>query len=91
MLYRYWAVKVEILFRQTGWPLQLPDVGFNFLSGGQKRRGMVLDFENAEWVASPGPIGLDGSGNQTLGAPEILTRRVHREVNFNAYFGAPPP
>jgi len=91
VLYRYWAVKVEILFRQTGWPLQLPDVGFNFLSGGQKRRGMVFDFENAEWVASPGPIGLDGSGNQTLGAPEILVRRVHREVNFNAFFGAPPP
>jgi hypothetical protein len=90
-LYRFWAVKVEILFRQTGWPLQLPDVGFNFLSGGQKRRAMVFDFQNAEWVASPGPVGLDGSGGQTLGAPAILTRRVHREVDFNSFFASPPP
>jgi hypothetical protein len=90
-IHRYWEVTTELLYRQTGWVLQLPDVGFNFLSGGQKRRGMVFDFQNAEWVASPGPIGLDGSGNQTLGAPAILQRRVHREVNFNAYFGAPPP
>lgn len=88
--YRYWEVTVELLFRQTGWPLQLPDVGFNYLSGGQKRRAMVFDFENAEWVASPGPVGLDGSGNQTGGAPAILTRRVHREVNFNSYFASPP-
>jgi hypothetical protein len=90
-IHRYWEVTTELLYRQTGWVLQIPDVGFNFLSGGQKRRGMVFDFENAEWVASPGPIGLDGSGNQTLGAPAILQRRVHREVNFNTYFGAPPP
>ena len=89
-LHRFWAVKVELLFRQTGWPLQLPDVGFNFLAGGQKRRAMVFDFQNAEWVASPGPVGLDGSGAQTLGAPAILTRRVHREVDFNSYFGSPP-
>lgn len=88
--YRFWAVTVELLFRQTGWPLQLPDVGFNYLDGGQKRRGMVFDFENAEWVASPGPIGLDGSGNQTLGAPAVLTRRVHREIDFNSYFALPP-
>jgi len=89
---RYWAVKAEILYRQTGWPLQLPDVGFNFLGGSptQKRRAMVFDFENAEWVASPGPVGLNGSGAQTLGAPAILVRRTHREVDFNAYFGTPP-
>ena len=87
---RYWAVKVELLYRQTGWPLQLPDVGFNYLDGGQKRRAMVFDFENAEWVASAGPVGLDGYGNQTLGAPAILGRRVHREVDFNTYFGYPP-
>ena len=90
-IHRYWEVTTELLYRQTGWVLQLPDVGFNFLSGGQKRRGMVFDFQNGEWVASPGPIGLDGSGNQTLGAPAILQRRVHREVNFNQYFGSPPP
>jgi hypothetical protein len=89
-IYRYWSVTVELLFRQTGWPLQLPDVGFNFLGGGQKRRAVVFDFENAEWVASPGPVGLNGSGAITLGAPAILTRRVHREVDFNTFFAEPP-
>jgi hypothetical protein len=89
-IYRFWEVTVELLFRQTGWPLQLPDVGFNFILNNQKRRAMVFDFENAEWVASPGPVGLDGNGGLTLGAPAILTRRVHPEVNFNSYFGSPP-
>jgi len=91
--YRFWKTTVELLYRQTGWPLQLPDVGFNFLGGDpvQKRRAMVFDFENAEWVASPGPVGLDGSGGLTLGAPEILVRRVHREVDFNTFFASPPP
>jgi hypothetical protein len=88
--YRYWEVTVELLFRQTGWPLQLPDVGFNFISGSQKRRAMVFDFQNSEWVASPGPVGLDGNGGLTLGAPAILTRRVHPEVDFNTFFASPP-
>jgi hypothetical protein len=93
VLYRYWVVTVELLYRQTGWRLQLPDIGFNFLFGNpvtQKRRAVVFDFENAEWVASPGPVGLDGNGGITLGAPAILERRVHREVNFNAFFASPP-
>ena len=90
-LVKYWDVTTTLLYRQSGWNLLLPDVGFNFISGGQKRRAMVFDFENAEWVASPGPVGLNGSGAQTGGAPAILTRRVHREVDFNTYFGSPPP
>jgi hypothetical protein len=90
VLYRYWSVTVELLYRQTGWPLQLPDVGFNFIANNQKRRAVVFDFENGEFVASPNPVGLNGSGAQTLGAPAILTRRVHREVNFNSFFANPP-
>lgn len=90
-IYRIWQVQVELLYRQTGWPLQIPDVGFNYIAGNQKRRAVVFDFENAEWVASPGPVGLDGNGGLTLGAPEILIRRVNREVNFNQFFGSPPP
>jgi len=90
VLYRYWSVTVELLYRQTGWPLQLPDVGFNFIANNQKRRAVVFDFENSEWVASPNPVGLDGTGGLTLGAPAILVRRVHREVNFNSFFASPP-
>lgn len=89
-IYRYWQVTVELMYRQTGWNLQLPDVGFNFIANNQKRRAVVFDFENAEWVASPGPVGLDGNGGLTLGAPAILERRVHGEVDFNAYFASPP-
>lgn len=89
-LVTYWKTTIQLLYRQTGWDLLLPDVGFNFLSGGQKRRAMVFDFENAEWIASPGPVGLDGAGNQTLGAPAILTRRVYPEANFTSLFPVPP-
>jgi hypothetical protein len=89
-LVRYWSVTVELLYRQTGWRLLLPDIGFNFIANNQKRRAMVFDFENGEWVASPNPVGLDGNGGLTLGAPAILERRVHREVNFNSFFASPP-
>lgn len=89
-VYQYWDTVSELTFRQTGWNLQLPDVGFNFISGGQKRRAMVFDFQNGEWVASPNPVGLDGNGNQTGGAPAILNRRVLPEANFTTIFGAVP-
>jgi hypothetical protein len=87
----YWSFTTTLIYRQTGWNLLLPDMGFNALVGGQKRRVMTFDFENSEWVASPVPMGLDGLGAQTFGAPAILTRRVYRQVNFNTYFGTPPP
>jgi hypothetical protein len=90
LLHRYWSITIELLYRQTGWPLQLPDVGFNFIQNNQKRRAVVFDFENAEWVASPNPVGLNGNGGLTLGAPAILQRRVHREVTFGSFFANPP-
>jgi hypothetical protein len=86
----YWATTHELVYRQTGWQLQLPDVGWNYLSGGQKRRAMVFDFQNNEWVASANPVGLDGNGNQTNGRPAILARRVNPEADFTTLFGTPP-
>ena len=86
----YYAATATLLYRESGHNLQLPDVGWNFIGGGQKRRAMVFDFQNGEWVASPNPVGLDGSGNQTLGAPAILTRRVCPETDFSSIFGATP-
>lgn len=88
--YTYWAAQIELMYRQTGWVLQLPDVGWNYLSGGQRRRAMVFDFQNGEWIASPNPVGLDGSGNQTNGQPAILQRRVNPATNFTTLFGVPP-
>jgi len=86
----YWATTHELVYRQTGWRLQLPDVGWNYISGGQKRRAMVFDFENGEWVASANPVALDGNGNQATGRPAILARRVNPEANFTSLFGTPP-
>lgn len=86
----YWAATAELHYRQSGHNLQLPDIGFNFLAGGQKRRAMVFDFENGEWMASANPVGLDGTGGLTLGVPAILNRRVNPEANFASLFGTPP-
>jgi hypothetical protein len=87
-LITYYATTATLAFRQSGHNLLLPDVGFNFIDGGQKRRAMVFDFQNGEWIASPNPVGLDGFGEQTLGAPEILTRRVNPRADFTT-FGTP--
>jgi len=85
----YWKVESKILFRSTSWNLLIPDVGFNQVVGGQKRRCMVFDFQNAEWVPSPNPVGLS-NGAQIDGAPTLLTRRVIPEVAFTPLFGSPP-
>jgi len=88
-LQRYYATTATLAYRQSGHNLLLPDIGFNFIAGGEKRRAMVFDFQNSEWVPSPNPVGLDGGGGLTLGTPAILTRRVNPRGNF-ATFGTPP-
>lgn len=87
---KYWQATAELHYRQSGHNLQLPDIGFNFISGGQKRRCMVFDFENAEWVPSPNPVGLNGSGVPTGGVPAILNRRINPVADFQSLFGNPP-
>lgn len=88
--YQYWATQIELMYRQSSWVLKLPDVGWNYVEGGQKRRAMVFDFRNGEWVASANPVGLNGSGLQTFGQPAILTRRVNPSLDFEALLGVPP-
>lgn len=89
--HQYWRTTSELQFRQSTWNLFLPDVGWNFIAGGQKRRAMVFDFENGEWVASANPVGLNGSGGMNFTAyPFINERRVCEEVNFSPLFGTPP-
>jgi hypothetical protein len=91
VMYSYYASTASLLYRQSSHNLLIPDVGFNYIDGGQKRRGMVFDFQNAEWVPSPNPIALNGSGAQNLtGNPAILTRRVNPRANFTTLFGSPP-
>ena len=86
----FWATTATLVYRQSSHNLLLPDVGFNFLNGNEKRRAMVFDFKNNEWVASPNPVGLNGSGAQTFAEPAILNRRVYPEANLSSIFGTPP-
>ena len=82
----YFESTATLLFRQTGHNLLLPDVGFNYVASGQKRRALVFDFENSQWLPSPNPIALNGSGGLASGQPEILNRRVNPEVSFSSLF-----
>lgn len=87
----YWKVTTELLARQTSWNLLIPDVGFNFIEGGQKKRAFVRG-PDGDNVASANPVALDGSGGmQSAGTlPAILTRRVYKRIDFSSYFGSSP-
>lgn len=89
----YWKVTSELLCRQSGWNLMLPDVGYNYIEGGQKKRAWVIGPppDEAE-VASANPVGLNGSGAMVAGGtlPAVLTRRVYKRIAMADYFGTPP-
>lgn len=87
----YWKVTAELLARQTGWNLLIPDVGFNFVEGGVKKRAHVTG-PDGDRIASSNPVALNGSGGLQAGAtlPAILTRRVYKQIDFSSYFGTPP-
>jgi len=88
---RYWKIKSELLGRQSGWNLLLPDIGFNFIAGGVKKRAFV-EGPDGEDVASTNPVALNGSGGQQAGGtlPAILNRRVYKQITMSTYFGTPP-
>jgi hypothetical protein len=88
---RYWKITSELLGRQTGWNLLLPDVGFNYIDGGVKKRADV-EGPDGEQVPSANPIALDGNGGKQAGGalPAILTRRVYKRISMSQYFGTPP-
>jgi hypothetical protein len=88
-LIQFYTAVATLSYRQSSHNLLIPDIGFNFISGTEKRRAMVFDFQNAEWVASPNPVGLDGFGGQTLGFPAINAFRVNPQANLEATFGTP--
>lgn len=89
---KYWSVSVELAYRQSGWRLMLPNVGYNYLEGSEKKRAYVIDSESGDKVASSNPVALNSNGSLKGSgtAPDILYRRVHREVNFAPLFGTPP-
>jgi hypothetical protein len=85
----YWAITSELVYRQSGWNLLLPDIGYHYLDGSTKKRAFVIsdgvEVPSAEKVA----LNSDGSLKASGTLPDILTRRVNREVNFATYFGTP--
>ena len=89
---KYWAVSVELAFRQSGWELILPDVGFNYIEGNERKRAYVIDSESGERLASSNPVALNENGSLKAqgSAPDIIYRRVHPEIEFAPLFGTPP-
>lgn len=87
----YWKVTSELLARQTGWALLIPDVGFNFIEGGVRKRA-VVEGPDEEDIPSVNPVPLDGAGGMKAAGelPEILTRRVYKRITMSDYFGTPP-
>jgi hypothetical protein len=89
---RYWQITVELVYRASGHDLLLPNVGWNYLEGGEKKRVWVKDPESGEKVASGSPRALTNTGGLKADdqEPDILTRRVYPEADFSNYFGTPP-
>jgi len=97
---RYWQVEASLEYNPTGWPLLLPNVGWNYVSGGQKKRVWVYydpgSGQPLEQVAAsnPQPLlsngALDTASPGESNPPMLLTRRVHKAINFQQYFGTPP-
>lgn len=88
---RYWQGTSELVFRASTHNLLLPDVGFDYLQDGERKRAWVKD-ENGEKVPASVPRALnpDGSLKGDNEEPDILNRRIYREVDFSSYFGTPP-
>lgn len=87
----FWTVTVELTYRQSGWNLLLPNVGFNFIEGGTKKRAYVLF--DGERVASASVVALNDDGSMRSTPPDdvlILERRVNRAIPFSQFFGTPP-
>ena len=90
---KYWSVSVELSYRQSGWRLMLPNIGWNYLDAGEKKRAYVVGPpQDYEKIASSNPVALEANGGirSPGNAPDILYRRVHKEVAFQPLFGTPP-
>jgi hypothetical protein len=92
----YWQVTAELSYKPSGYNLYLPNVGFNYLEGGVKKRATVQDPDTGERIAAASPVALTEDG-ALVNASFILTpyviileRRVNPAVAFATYFGTPP-
>lgn len=93
----FWQVTVELTYRQSGWVLNLPHIGWHYLTGGTpaKEWCFVRDRQTGFDVPAGSPQPLDSSGSLkytggSYGPPDIIQRRVNHEIDFSTYFGTPP-
>ena len=86
---RYYQITVELIYRASGWPLVLPDVGFNFLSNGVRKRCYTFVEDERIPTANAVPLAINGEMLPPGAQPRLLVRRVHRAVSFPEYFGEP--
>jgi hypothetical protein len=91
---RYYQISTELVYRASGWPLLLPDIGFNYLENGEKKRAFVEAVGEdgfSERVPSATAVALSPDGRMAPpgSAPGVLKRRVHRAVPFDQFFGSP--
>jgi hypothetical protein len=89
---RYWQITVELVYRASGHNLLLPNVGWNYLEGGFKRRAWVWNEDQTEKISSGSPRALTAQGalKGDGDEPDILERRVYPATDFSSYFGTPP-
>lgn len=94
---RYWTVTVELVFRASGFNMNLPHIGLHCLDGTNKKPCKVKGTEPGDPdIAAPTPQPLNSDGTQKYppgtaqGFPDILTRRIYPEIDFATYFGTPP-
>jgi hypothetical protein len=92
----YWAVTAELVYRRSGWNLLIPDVGWNYLDGGELKRAWVWNDDRTEKIASGSPRALNNDGSLKADGqpPDIIGggagRRIFATVPFQPYFGVPP-
>jgi hypothetical protein len=96
---RYYKVEVELTAKASTWVLQLPNVGWNYVSDGSRQRVFVLydpgSGEPVQRVPASNPQPLDSAGNIVTvspgegNPPMLLTRRTKKQINFPQFFGVP--
>lgn len=88
---RFWSFTTELSWRRSGWKLKLPNVGYNFLENGVKKRAFVIDPDTGERVPCVNPVPLNANGTLKPAGQEadIIEFRVNSESNFDQFFGTP--
>ena len=92
---RYYQISVELAYRASGWPLVLPDAGWNYIGTDKNGKPALLRC----WRLGPDGVQVDSANvvalaengqMQPIGVPpRLLVRRVHRAVDFSTWFGTP--